>query len=652
MLVLQAIRESILAGTPLHVHRLRKSLQTIPSDKWVAENRWLSEQANDVRVSVVCELHAVGATLSCIDTGLLTEVMYVHITTTNDVTELEHLVVPMRVLVLLVTRLFETDAACGLCKKTIGMALSNVIRLLDAPPSHRGYLVHFYESIYALALKLSSAAATVAAGAGSAAFRTLSESLATFPALLRKSSLTGYRVCASKQMHRTILLNVFKSLCVCRRFEDIDVLFRHHPVPLRCPVQKWSVGLPAADAEEVWSRCKTIRTYYTTHALKLKPMLQRSSVLWSKCVAELNRLNPMLLQLATQFPAPPCATDTNKTPAVWESWESLKAWKALCACANHDVATFFAILQQFPRVTQRAIIDGIVSHAADTDTDADTDADADDRFVQRVMLKHLKYVLTVTCNHPSVLRYYRSRGCEPAHLLGCLLRVTYLADNRLAHWQDYYKGIPLEFVTRFVRKNALYLKVCAKHTTGFDERTMRLLHESDLTFGKILRLPLCEVDDYHTTLAAMIQLAHAFKPCLSVYRLPAFRRMAQCVLMLHYMNTIAQPIGTVSEPKEPQVHETASEDCCAICYNSLTTPLKRLSCGHVFHTECMLQMTQHAPSGDASLPCTCVGKCPYCRVEIMPYASDVVEYLDAMHVVAPHVGAAGGVGVGVGAATV
>lgn len=45
-------------------------------------------------------------------------------------------------------------------------------------------------------------------------------------------------------------------------------------------------------------------------------------------------------------------------------------------------------------------------------------------------------------------------------------------------------------------------------------------------------------------------------------------------------------------------------ECCAICLDAVDSQACKLSCGHVFHSSCVLQSALHDP------------RCPVCRVEI------------------------------------
>ena len=289
---------------------------------------------------------------------------------------------------------------------------------------------------------------------------------------------------------------------------------------------------------------------------------------------------------------------------------------------------------------------------------------------------HMRSVLRITKSAPYVVLYYL-RQSEPntasythyrtfLFTLVCpLLNTTPIS---LSRWVSVCEEIPLgvfraltakthETLTRYKTHNYETLMDGLQNgSIAIHSKTLQMcqaLRQFDRTVARLLDYPI----DMNTTvhnpnashhnakdIAALVDILHRFithhKLMVETRRVPGIVQLVKCALLLYdlewltptvhtsetgspapdadgYYTTYISSTSTPSASSTPSISSASSNCTCAICYNAVNAPFKRLRCGHVFHTECLFRTVQLATLPSPS-PNACVCKCPYCMQPIAP----------------------------------
>jgi hypothetical protein len=147
-------------------------------------------------------------------------------------------------------------------------------------------------------------------------------------------------------------------------------------------------------------------------------------------------------------------------------------------------------------------------------------------------------------------------------------------------------------------------------------RMAQLLRHYDRQLHMLLQQPLdvsntAMASSASATLHALSTFLHKHQAYICPLHMPGLVLLVKCLLMAWHMQ-----YRTVKMHNEPPHHHHNHTAECAICYNTVHSPMRQLQCGHVFHTECMVQTVQLAVQGGLS-PAPCLCKCPYCMQPVL-----------------------------------
>lgn len=569
-------------------NQLQSACKKCTFEDWILENKWLQKQPLAAQYMVLIKMHEWDIPFSKIEVPILTDIIYSYIKTETKKDTWNTFRLPIRAYNQILEKLYASDC---LHTDTLIQATKNVFRnviqmmLFSQHIFQRGQLLFFYESLYNLSHNLSQKG-------GSALFKTLVVGLSFIPTFLRESAISGYKLSVFKRVHKTILVNLFRALCVFGHVRDIDVLFHYHRLVLRGRVQKWMLSLDEVDVDVVWSYCPYIQKFCLDNSLKWKQIRTDDTPIWHKCKEHLSD-DILTIENTMEF------TDDQ-----------------LCALAENNVQKLHQILQKFSTDVQRNIFMTALQNEHYMSTSYH-----DVPFLKLYLLRYQRVCLNKCDHHPLLMDFYCNQGNDPHTLLTSMVRVSSVSDKHLKQWCDAYGNIPVSFVVYILKRITTLLKIQQKKIHTLSNEPIRILTNLNTILEKIFKHGL--KDDEHTqdidhATQHLFKFLQTFQEYLSVFRPPFLLKCAQRFVCCIYMDTL----DTFCQPSADAFQQMCdSQDCCAsamcaICYNEVQQPLKRLPCGHTFHKECILHMIHHA-SHTVNKNQDGVFKCPYCMSKIL-----------------------------------
>lgn len=573
---------------------MQKTSKTLSAEEWVSENRWLLHQDSSTKRNILLQLHKWDVSLSKIEITILVDILYDYILFGFNMNLFTQLKLPIRSHNMILRKLYTHNPL--LPKSTLEQAthsiFKNVISMWNSSQFifQREQIYFFYESLYTLYYDLSSVE-------GSSQFAILSENMTEIPILLRNSTLTGYRLAMFKRIHKTILLGLFKSLCIYGHFDDIDILFHCNRVILRGKVQKWLLNVSTEDAYALWTKCPHIKQLCIDNALKWKQLRTSNANVWKWCKTE---VSPEMLHIEETL-------DYSE--------------EQLSILANNNIKSLHQLLKKFTKEVHCKIILNSVRaiHKYTTHTETPTSkSNSPNTFMCDYVLQYQKTCLSKCNNHPMLMKFYGDRGQDPVSILCSLIQVTSISEKHLQQWCDVHGSIPITFFVHIVKRVSTCLFIQKKKNNDLNNQSLRLLNEFNTMLQNIMKFSLCHYENIEDVLGAIHMFLCSFKDYLSLYRPTYFCRLICCLLCIYHMEQLP---NVESEHTEHSVtHDSTCAICydstCAICYNEIQAPLKVLPCGHAFHIECMMQSVQHLPHQKKEF--NCIAKCPYCMTAILP----------------------------------
>ena len=626
-----------------------KQSKQLSAEDWVKENRWLLHQTRCVKQNILVQFHALGLALSKIEMNILVDMLYDYCMTdsmsTSDHERFVAFKLPIRshnmLLKKIYTRYHEENNHTDQCAQkqnqnenqnqnqniktlthqNVHEATCNVFQNVISLMTHsqfifqRGHLLFFYESLFTLYYELSDIY-------GHSSFVTLSECVACIPSLLRQSALTGYKLSMFKRIHKTIILSLFKSLCIYGHFKNIDTLFHYHRVILRGKVQKWILHISKEDASAVWTSCEHIKQFCMDNALKWRQLRTMKSPIWTLCLPS---VCPELLHIE----------ETDDCPL-----------NALYKLSHNNIQQLHMMLKTFTKHTHSKIILNIVQflkpsanknkQGSNYEQEQEQEQDHTTKitsFYHNYMIHYQKSCLTICENNPSLIMFYSQQGQDPETILCSFIKVVSISEKHLQQWCNVHHSIPLIFFKHIIQRVSTCLHIQQKKNTDLNNKSLRLLNALNTMLSNVMKFDIHQYNTHHIVLECIYTFLQSFKDYVSLYRPSILCKLICYVVCICFMEQLPTTHEDAIESNKNKntiqilsneythVHEKGDDDVpceqqCAICYNDITAPLHVLPCGHVFHTQCIAQSIQYSSYHKKDF--SYITKCPYCMKPILP----------------------------------
>lgn len=637
--------------------RVRQTLQRMTKSDWHAQNRWFVRSVLDTKMAVLRRFAQYGVPTRNLEPQIIIDTLFDFLCIC-DSTQAEQCALLFDMTPHTYSGMLHR--ACNpqlsddnLCRVVRTVLLSTWKILQEHLIFTRSHIVMLYERLRTLFL-------TWSAPKGSATFQALvgavTDTFQPFKNTRQPAHLRAYRVTCLRRIHRVLITTVFNNLCYRGHFKDADVLFQHSRQQLVPLLKHWLPSLDHSDATAVWRDCVHIRTYCQQNVCRLDTLLVKCPVFWTRCKQHSGK--SLLLDMLT---APECELAVR-----------------MCDCAALLQKPLMPLLQQFALYMQRRILRALVqwmcekrtaelhaikgpgdqppehlfggvqqqlaeSNACSTEQPAaqqSTGMEMGSAYQQNsspqemndaintLLCRNMRTLLRLAGMSHYLISFYLALGHRPEQVFGMVCPVWRCTPSHLRRWLQAQPSIPLCAYDQLTEHVAKLMDTTIRQTVWTSGgppspmeaeamtetrhlRMAQILRQYDRQLHMLLQRPL---DMSVSTLNAWAtpairtvgRLVATYNAHIATAYMPGLVLLVKCLLMTYHMH-----YRTVVIPS----HHDCTVDC-AICYNAVQTPLRQLQCGHVFHTECMVQTVQLAmQSGFTTSTCLC--KCPYCMQPVV-----------------------------------
>ena len=579
----------------------------------------------------------------------------------------------------------SSELSADMLCRVIRTVLENTWRLIlqEYLIFTRSHVVMLYERLTTLFITWSSPGGSKAF---EALVTTVSSTFRPYRNTRQPIQARAYRVTCIRRIHRVLITTIFNNLCCRGHYKDADTLFGHNRVHLAPLLRQWLPSLDAEDVAKMWSECIHIRAYCQDKVCKLDYLMTECPVLWEQCYLSVDEDMRALTTCSSSkiiHHLCKCVSRTGKTITQLLIQFSVKTQKRFIlefmrwTCSYvQDVRNgitdidITAVQDEIERVTETT--DGGGGGGGDGDGDGDGDNDggsggsggmvetdgvhmsAAETYSQLTSFfeRYARTALRKTHAPMYLLRYYSVCKYNRTALFLSVCPAWTFTEKHLTKWFELYPTVPVHAFHHLTNHVSRHLdqhqpEMPAHHEQEPSNSGSETMYSNDMTTLRVcqvlrqynkqlhllLKQPLdwkvgIEPQNLFTVIHTLSRFISTHGALLNLYNVSGIHRLVRSLLVAFHMQTRTKRVDLKPGQGPTHQHDTHTEeysnsdDCCAICYNSVDAPLQQLQCGHVFHTECMVQTVQLAVSGNTPSSTSNpnhVCKCPYC---IQPVQTD------------------------------
>jgi len=582
------------------------SVAKLTDSQWICENQWFDEQSVDVRQQTLVLMlrHSVPIGMLCPHS--IADTIVHHI----DANVSALLAVARSDVLLLV--MGKLSDVCD--EEAMGALFEAIFREVLVRITRSGFRGWIYDTFYdrcrTLCVSLSHRDSDLAR------FRAVSAVHANVFRTMRRPA--HFRVFTVRSAHVRFVVDLARLMLVRLRYAQLDVLFVHYTCNLRHSLVKYLLAATNGRIDDLVRGCPHIRTYMQASACKLTRVLSSNAHAWTACCSGVSAAPPKTAAAATT--AWRLLHASNLTHVI----EELFAEPEVAA----DVSVVYACLQKLPASAQRASLECVVQRVLAAGAEEEEGGATAVAAMTAFLLRYPKYAIrhASLARLPPLLawsaRAHTAAATFAAHettLFDMIMCVTLCHTKRTRVIEACEGGSPgirtvLALCARFEGsvRSLQRKKFCAegilrrrvRRLVSFVERQFKLIFDLGLLCTS-RRLSASENAEGMKTAVSLLRHVCAFGDLIMPWTIAgAYYTMCYFALVEGECASteLCSLCGCADGDGDGDAHAHAQGEEAT---PSLTN--YRLSCGHTFHSECLLNALQCSMSGAKYPP-----QCPYC----------------------------------------